>query len=213
MTDGYQMIEIVILAMFAGFIILRLISVLGRRPENEEPAARPGPTMRRQMNDHDAGAAADMRRAEEAAAVPFHGDPQVRAALQKIYQADHQFDLPAFMDGARAAYEMILTAFWAGDRDAFKPFVADDVYDIFDRAIDDRPEGAADLGRTLETVKSAELVDAELHGAMAELSIAFRSRVRDADGSSSEGTDIWTFSRNVTSDDPNWLLIETRSED
>lgn len=206
------MVEIVILAMFAGFIILRLISVLGRRPENEEPAARPGPSMRRTLGD----SARDNqpRRADDGGAViPFHGDPAIRAALEKIYQADDRFDLQAFMDGARGAYEMILTAFWAGDRDTFKPFVSDDVYDLFDAAIDDRPAGAQALDRVLETVKSAELADADLHGPMAELTVAFRSRVRDGDGTSSEGTDIWTFSRNVTADDPNWLLIETRSEE
>jgi len=206
------MIEIVILAMFAGFIILRLISVLGRRPENEEPAARTGPSPGGPVP---ARARTDMaRRGEEAAPpIPFHGDPKVRAALEDIYKADNRFDLNAFLDGARAAYEMILTSFWAGEREEFKPFVSDEVFDLFDAAIRARGEGQAVLERELEAVKSVELVEAALHGPMAELSVAFRSRVRDAGGDSREGTDIWTFSRNVTSDDPNWLLIETRSED
>ncbi len=242
MGEGH-FLDIIFLAMVAGFIFFRLRSVLGRRTGNERPPDRRDDRISNGGESGDdnvvalpdrgnfrgeGGESADVRedvnaRAEEEAAL-WAEDSPVGAGLTKIKLADHNFEPSQFTEGAKAAYEMIVDAFATGDKEALQPLLSEQVYDNFVSAIDDRE----DRGHTLETkivaINAAEIVEAEMKGKNAEVTVKFVSEMvsvtRDEDGEvlsdqpggTREVTDIWTFARDTRSRDPNWQLIETHGE-
>lgn len=127
------------------------------------------------------------------------------------------------MDGARAAYEMIVTAFAKGERDVLRPLLSEDVFDTFDRAIKSRETRNVRVDFTFLRLKSSRITGAEMKGRAAEVTVTFESEVMmagyDPSGALVEGdaktphsvTDIWTFARDTGSRDPNWVLVATAS--
>lgn len=212
-------LEIVLLAMVAAFLGLRLYSVLGRRAEQEE---EPVP----QRFDADEPPA--VRPAAIPAAVPAQRPaelegvmPAVERALREIAAADSKFNLVQFLDGARGAYRMILEAFWKGDRETLRGLCDDDVYAGFTAAIDAREAAGETMDNSLIRIEEVRIHSASLDGKTARIALLFvadiASVTRDKDGTviagslddAIESRDVWTFSRNVTARDPNWLLDET----
>lgn len=228
MGEGIQFIEIIFFAMVAVFIILRLRSVLGRRTGNEPPRAKPFVHDRsRQDDDDNVVSLPDRQRAEEAASSEFGVDAPLGTAadgVREIRAMDPNFQPDEFANGARTAYDMVLTSFAAGDVDTLRALLDDDVYTNFQRAIDDRESRGETLETTLVAVKTGDIVEARAVGRMAEVTIKFVAELinvtRDKDGEVTSGdprdvqniTDFWTFARDVRSSDPNWKLIATRSE-
>jgi predicted lipid-binding transport protein (Tim44 family) len=252
MGEGH-FLDIIFLAMVAGFIFFRLRGVLGRRTGNERPPEQPDdgntdgsgddnvvnlpdrghyqPDPADSAETAESAERGDERdepedvdgKAEEEAAL-WAEDSPVGAGLTNIKLADHNFDPGSFAEGAKGAYEMIVDAFAAGNRDALRPLLNDQVFDNFTGAIDERE----DQGHTLETkivaINAAEIVEAELKGKVAEVTVKFVSEMvsvsRDEDGEmlpdqpagTREVTDIWTFARDTRNRDPNWQLIETHGE-
>jgi predicted lipid-binding transport protein (Tim44 family) len=232
MSEGFAYIDILFFAMVAAFIALRLRSVLGRRTgqERRRTGGFSGPS--RANGAADGKSASDNvvalpdrtgAASETDAAIADLAEGKVKTGLTQIRLADPSFDLNQFLAGARAAFEMIVQAYAAGDKEALRPLLADDVFAGFAGAIDQR--GAA--GQTLDTqllgIESAEVVEAGMQGNLARVSVRFASEqvnvVRDADGkeidgdstSAEEVIDIWTFERDTQSRDPNWVLVETRT--
>jgi predicted lipid-binding transport protein (Tim44 family) len=221
---GEQFFDIILFAMVAGFLILRLRSVLGRRTGNERPPSADPFARRRierpktddkvvQLPDQSARRPGD---AETAAA----GDP-LSAALTQIQIADPSFRAPAFIKGANAAFEMIVAAYARGDAAALRPLLNDEVYANFASAIAEREKAGHKLESNLVRVVSADLVDARIDGRVAFVTVKFVTEqvnvTRDATGAVVDGspdkpaivTDIWTFARNTRANDPNWTLVET----
>ncbi|TCD01907.1 Tim44 domain-containing protein [Erythrobacteraceae bacterium CFH 75059] len=215
-----MIIEIVILAMIAAFLGLRLYSVLGRRAEHGEEVV----PRRMEARDAEKAPARD-HVAAPAASAPAAGAvdtaPQAEAGIRAIAAADGQFDLLRFLEGAKGAYAMVLEAFWKGDRDALRDLCADDVYAGFVNAIDEREAAGESLDNRLIRIEDATVQDARLEGRMAHVTVLFVADVaavtRDRDGNvvagslndAVESRDLWTFTRDVSSDDPAWLLSET----
>ena len=220
MSDSSWWIEIVFLAMLAGFIALRLVSVLGRRTD-ETPAgdafqaprpeiARPGPVI-------------DLR-PRPAFELPADLDPSLHAPLRAIAEADPRFDPASFVTGAKGAYKLILEAYWAGDQKAIDELVSDEVSEQFKGAIEARAADGVTLENRLVRIERAAITAASLKGMMAEVTVRFDADLalvtRDREGKLIGGStsdavpthDVWTFSRNAGSPDPNWLLIETDEE-
>ncbi|MEO0698649.1 MAG: Tim44/TimA family putative adaptor protein [Pseudomonadota bacterium] len=214
--------EIVILAMIAAFLGLRLYSVLGRRAEHEEesvPQRFEGP------ENQSPAATGQAQAATPAAAIrPSQLDgvmPAVERGVREIASADSRFDLSVFMDGARGAYEMVLEAFWSGDRDTLRDLCDDDVFEGFNAAIDAREEAGETLDNSLIRVEETRIHSASLDGRMARVAVLFVADIaavtRDKDGNvvagslddAVESRDVWTFMRDVRSKDPNWILDET----
>lgn len=213
------LIEIIFLAMLAGFIALRLVSVLGRRTGHENPVGDPFTPQPRDMAQP-RGTVVDLR-PQATVELPADTRPEVRSALQAIAQADRSFEPRRFVDGARAAYGLILDAFWKGDLAALDALVADDVGLQFRRAIAARETDGITLENRLVSIDRAEIVSAQLAGSMAEITVRFDADIiavsRDRDGRIVAGStsdaiqthDLWTFSRHIGAADPNWLLIAT----
>ena len=145
------------------------------------------------------------------------------AGFARIRAADRDFDPRSFVEGARVAYEMIVTSFAGGDTDTLRPLVADEVYANFAHAIDDRDKRGETVETTILAIKSTDIVEADVNASIAEVTVKFVTEMvtvtRDGDGEVVAGdtrtvrdvTDIWTFARSTKSSDPNWTLIETRS--
>lgn len=213
-------LEIVLLAMVAAFLGLRLYSVLGRRAEQEEePVAQ-----RFDSDDKAAGLARPAVPAPVAAPRPVELEnvmPAVERGLREISAADGRFNLSQFVEGARGAYRMILEAFWQGDKETLRELCDDDVYAGFIAAIEAREAAGETLENTLIRIEETRIHSASLDGRMARIAVLFVADIaavtRDKDGNvvagslddAIESRDVWTFSRNVAANDPNWLLDET----
>ncbi|KPF78450.1 hypothetical protein IP88_03835 [alpha proteobacterium AAP81b] len=207
MADAGSWVEIVLLAMLAAFIGLRLVSVLGKRTGSERPvgdAFRPGAP---EVTAPPSPGREPTTRAE--IALPGGTDSALAPALQAIADADPSFAPDRFVAGAKSAYRMILEAFWSGDTRAMDGLVSDEIQDNFAAAIAER-DGRR-LDNRLEAVTAATITDAAMNGQMAEVTIRFAARLASG-GVTSETVDVWTFSRHIASRDPNWLLIATDDE-
>ena len=144
--------------------------------------------------------------------------------IADIRASDTSFDPENLLQGARTAYDMVLTSFASGDTDTLRALLDDDVYDDFQRAIVDRDSRKETLETTVVAIKSADLIEAATRGRLAEVTVKFVSELvnvtRDANNevlsgdprSVQEITDFWTFLRDMRSNDPNWKLIATRTE-
>jgi predicted lipid-binding transport protein (Tim44 family) len=207
MSDGNAWVEIVLLAMLAAFIGLRLVSVLGKRTGQERPI---GESFRAP-----AEVTAPPRREAERPArgeliLPPGTDSSLRAALEDIADADAGFVPDRFLDGARSVYQMVLEAFWAGDLKGLTGLASDEILDNLGAAVTAR-DGAA-LPNSLIGIESATLHGAALVGQMVEITVRFVARINTADGET-QTRDLWTFSRLAGNADPAWVLIATDNED
>ncbi len=206
--------------MVAAFLGLRLYSVLGRRAEGEEEVVHNGfDRGDEQKRDRSAPApVVEMPRNERS----FAGfPPAIDQGLREIASADRRFDLLSFMEGAKGAYEMVLEAFWRGDREELRELCNDDVYEGFSSALDAREAAGHTLDNKLIRIEDTKIHSAMLDGKTARIAVLFVSDIaavtRDADGNvvagslddAVESRDVWTFSRDVRSNDPAWLLDET----
>ncbi|HXJ02064.1 MAG TPA: Tim44/TimA family putative adaptor protein, partial [Micropepsaceae bacterium] len=161
---------------------------------------------------------------ERAAAVGAgaNANPATRGLLD-IKLSDRSFDTDRFLSGARAAYEMIVTAFARGERDALRPLLSDEVFETFDREIRAREAKKERVDFTFLSLKSARVTGAELKAQIAEVTVTFESEIMlagyDPSGALIEGdaktphqvTEVWTFARDTRAGDPNWTLISTAS--
>jgi len=236
MSNGFQFLDIILLAAIAGFLILRLRSVLGRRTGHEEPPQRYDPFAKDKAEESGDDKVVHLpERAQpteetgkEAPAAPgldqtADADTPLAAGITQIKLADRNFDDSGFLSGAKMAFEMVIGAFSQGDARALRPLLSNDVYEDFAGAIKAREEAKESLETTLVGISETELIEAELQGKTAFVTVKFVSEqvnvTRSEAGDVVDGdpntvttiTDIWTFARNMRSRDPNWTLVATRS--
>ncbi len=236
----FDIYTIIFLAL-AVFIFLRLRSVLGQRTGRERPPYDPYSTrdaVRSPATDKvvtlpprpAAAEPAPPSRPVEATPPPADRWKDVAetgssaaAGLDAIVGADPSFDGKHFIAGARAAYEMIVTAFAEGDRRQLRNLLSREVFDGFDAAITER-EGRGETAETrFVSIDGSTITAAELRARTAQITIRFVSKLvsatRDRSGNVIEGnaekvtdvTDVWTFARDVSSRDPNWKVVATEA--
>jgi predicted lipid-binding transport protein (Tim44 family) len=220
----------------AVFVIWKLRSVLGQRNEGE-PRPPFDPALRREAPpaSEDGKVVALPGRGPTVAREPAAGPPADRwgefakpgtplaRGFEAITQADSGFDPKTFVSGARAAYEMIVTAFAQGDRKTLAGLLSREVLEGFEGAIKDRESRGEKVETTFVSIDKAEIVDAQMRDRQAQVTMRFVSQLitatRDAKGTVVDGnaekvvevTDVWTFARDTRIRDPNWLLVATES--
>ncbi len=221
MGDFPQYFDIVLFAMIAAFLVLRLRSVLGRRTGNER---RRDAMFRRADTPTDGKVISFGNRppAPPPLVTATPGDA-VAAGLARIRAADAAFDPAHFLAGARSAFELIVGAFAEGDKTRLRPLLNDDVYNPFAAAIEERVAAGETLETRILRLKRADISEAGQAGRFARITVKFVSDqinvLRAHDGSIVDGdpdhaiekTDFWTFARDTNSADPNWLLVATAS--
>ena len=216
------MAVIVILALVALFIGLRLYSVLGERTGHEQqPILKPADPARVEPRPAQPSPAPPAPTdAGDMAFVPTAG-PGVRAILA----ADPSFDVARFLEGAKAAYRLILESFWKDDLEAVRGHVDDHIYETFTAAVEQRKKEGLTLDNRLVAIEQAVICEASVERSVAILTVRFEADIaavtRNSDaqvvaGSLSDAVqtrDLWTFRRDTSSRDPNWVLIETDEEE
>ena len=225
MGDGFPFIDIILFAMVAAFLILRLRSVLGRRDGHEGGHRDPFSTLPPEDTGDGKVVALPDRSADDALLADVEPDSPLEAGYAQIGKADQSFDPKGFVSGGRLAFEMILGAFAEGNSEALKPLLSPEVFGNFARAIQDREEAGETLEQTLVGISSSEIVEAFMEGPIANVTVKFVTdqvnATHDREGkviagdseSAIEVTDFWTFARDTRSRDPNWILVGTRSLD
>ena len=234
MEDFFDIPTLIVIGL-AIVVLVRLRSVLGTRTGNERnPLERRAPAAKTATDDkvvpmrpRPAEPVSDgdsERRALKVAAeieTFSRGQAEIAAGLKAITDADPSFSPKAFVEGAKQAYEMIVTAFATGDRKTLKNLLEKDVYDGFERAIAEREAEGRKIDFTFVGLPKVEIAEAELDRRDARIAMRFNAEVvsatRDKDGALIEGNadqvqliaDEWTFARNPKSRDPNWKLVAT----
>ncbi len=220
------MTAIVILALVALFIGLRLYSVLGERTGHEQPIAKPV--------DAEADARVDARAAatQQGGTPAAAGDnndlaylPTAGPGVRALLAADPSFDVARFLDGAQAAYRLILESFWKGDLETMRPHVDGHVFDAFASAVEQRANDGLVLDNRLVAIEQAVIAGAEVERKVALVTVRFEADIaavtRNAEGDVVAGStsdavqtrDRWTFRRDIGANDPNWQLVETDEEE
>jgi predicted lipid-binding transport protein (Tim44 family) len=217
MNDGSQFIDIILFAMVAVFLGLRLRSVLGRRTGTEQPpvnrftAAPPPPV-----------------KPDNVVELPRRpqGPPPVSGSgVEAICAADPSFSPEGFTQGARGAFELIIRAFAEGDEARLQPLLAPAVFEPFSAAIRARRAAGQVCANQLVKIDAAEIAEAALDNAIARVDVRFVSQqiilTKDSEGRIVDGDpsrvvsliDLWSFARDTRTRDPNWQLVATRSLD
>jgi predicted lipid-binding transport protein (Tim44 family) len=236
MQDSFDITTLIFIVL-AVFVIWRLRSVLGQKTGSEQPPfdpmrrdapMRPGPTPGDQDNVVRLPGANGSRPSPEVSAaerwkgIAEPGSPTAQA-LDTIARAEPTFEPAGFLEGAKGAYEMIVTAFAQGDRKTLKDLLSREVYDGFERAITEREGRGEKVETTFVSIDKAEIAGADVQGKMGQVVVRFLSKLitatRDANGAVVDGspdtvadvTDVWTFARQLGSRDPNWQLVATEA--
>ena len=213
---------IVILALVALFIGLRLYSVLGERTGHEQPILKPADPDAR-IEPRPAPTQVPVASTVDSAGMAFL--PTAGPGVRAILSADPTFDVARFLDGAKGAYRLVLESFWKGDLDAIRTHVDGHIYDTFAAAVADRTAQGLVLANRLVAIEQAIIAEAELKKSVAEITVRLEADIsavtRNTEGAVVAGSlsdavqtrDRWTFRRDLSSKDPNWLLIETDEEE
>ncbi len=242
--DGRIDVTTLLFLVLAVVIFLKLRSVLGRRTGHEQgrfeqykaqqearQQARDAATdkvvtlPRRDREENEARPVEQEARVDGEQRVRDYaaGNDEIGKALVDLVRADTSFDPAHFVQGAKAAYEIVVTAFAEGNRKTLKDLLSPDVYEGFSRAITERESRGEQMDQSFVGIKAADLVEAEVKGGIAQLTVKFVSELisatRDRAGVVINGdpkkirevTDIWTFAREVMSRNPNWKLVATQA--
>lgn len=189
------LIEYAVLAFVAGFVLFRLYTTLGRRVDSERPTPRPAPAQGEMPRENNG---------PQQMPAPMASGP-AGEGLMAIVRADPQFDVEHFIVGAHAAYELIISAFAKGDRDALSGLLTPRVYESYAAAITAR-EAKNEPGPELVRLKTGEIVDADLAGDIARITVRFEAELAEGAHGVRDARERWTFERDVRSPDPNWRL-------
>jgi predicted lipid-binding transport protein (Tim44 family) len=193
------MIEILVLAFVAGFVLFRLYTTLGKRTGAERPV-EPQPAQG-ELPREPAGV--------QPPTAPAAAGP-AGEGVAAIVRADPNFEPGYFLQGARSAYELIVNAFAKGDKAALNGLLTPRVYESYVSAINAR-EASGAAGPELVRLKSAEIVDAELRADTARVTVKFEAELAEGAHGVRDARERWTFERDVRSHDPNWLLARVQA--
>ena len=230
----FDIYTIIFLAL-AVFIFLRLRSVLGQRTGRERPPYDPYSARDAVRTSTSDKVVTLPRPADAAPPSPVDVAPADRwkdvaeagsataVGLDAVAAQDPSFDAKHFLTGARAAYEMIVTAYAQGDRRNLKNLLSREVYDGFEAAIKERESRGESVETRFVSIDKADITAAEVRGTTAQVTVRFVSQLvsvtRDRSGNVIDGnpdkvtdvTDVWTFARDLSSRDPNWKLVATEA--
>ncbi len=200
MSSQFGFIDIILLAMFAGFIILRLRNILGRKTGHQgKPTGRYFPKGMEVLKD-------------------IENNEAIRTGNVDEEVKKH------FLKGANIAYEQIITSFAKGDKKSLKTLLGKDLYSDFSEVIDDRKKKDLKYETTFIALKSSKILEFKKIENIYKVSVNFISEiitcVKDKNDKVIEGNpdtiktvnDVWKFSKNMWSQNPTWYLVETSNK-
>ena len=214
MSDGFAFFDIIIFAMLAIYLVFQLRRVLGRKTGIEKPTANQFSEERE-------------RTAEDETIIPLNsrGQEEIDSAsgITKLRQLDASFNEKEFISGSRSAFSWIVTGFADGDTNRLEPLLGPKLFKSFKQAILERTNAGEKLETNIITIKSAQINEVVVEGHTATVTVEFISdqikvlrdseeNIIDGDADTIESlTDLWTFNRDITSTNPNWILTRTET--
>lgn len=220
-ASGGFPIDLILFGMIAAFLVLRLKSILGKRTGYERP---PQPMQPRVVPA--APAPAQRTQPVPVAAAPHRAIPEPVSALgqtlARMQTVDRNFTPAGFLDGAEKAFQMIVTAFAAGDRATLRSLLGPETWNAFDLAITEREKAGETHVTEVRSIHGMTIEAAELNGSMASIAVRIVSdqvnmtksktgQVISGTDAVTEITDLWTFERDLAQANPAWLLVAARS--
>lgn len=229
MGGGFQFLDIILFALIAAFLVLRLRSVLGRRDgfrgRPRDPFSGPAQGEADNENVVKLPDRSQPGAFEEIVAADVDPSDPIQVGLLQVRRADPAFDTEDFLVGARTAFEMIISAFAAGDTDALRPLLNREVFANFAEEIGKREEAGETLETIITAIRVSDIVEAGVEGRTARITVKFVSDqtnlTRDSEGRLIDGNpeetvevvDFWTFERPLRARNPNWTLVATGTLD
>jgi predicted lipid-binding transport protein (Tim44 family) len=214
MSDGFAFFDIIIFAMLAIYLVFQLRRVLGRKTGMEKPPTNEFTEGKEPSSQHEN-------------VIPLTGKNQEQAVsssgIMKLRQLDTNFNEKEFISGSRAAFAWIVSAFADGDTMKLEPLLGPKLFKNFEQAIQERAAAGEKLETKIVSIKSVQIDDVSVAGNTANVTVEFISDqikvVRDSEENIVDGnpdtieslTDLWTFNRDVTSPNPNWILTRTET--
>lgn len=226
MEQAFPYGDLVVLGAIAAFIILRYRSILGKKTGHDmsKPKVKvepPKPQERVIQMPQKEHRAAVVVKAKEDIALADIDDAEISSALAKMKQTDENFTISDFMDGAKAAFDMVVEAFSTHDKDTLKSLLSKEIYKEFEESISEQQKEKRRAQNTLVSIKKAEITEAEMSKNIATITVRFDSEqinvIVDEEGKVIEGNlsdihdieDEWVFERDMKSRNPNWTIIDT----
>ena len=219
MSNDLQLFDILIFAMVAGFLFLRLRRVLGKRTGHEQP---PGRVAEDETQTRDV-VQLHPEKPVSNEQPDTDSESELAPGIGDLKKADPDFQPEEFLAGVETAFEMIVEAFSRGDIQVLQSLLDQPTLRGFEAEIERRGEAHEEVDSSLISIDTCQIVEAKVDGSSVSVTVNIVSKqihvVRDADTSTAvEGdasnvatiNDLWTFSRDVRSNDPNWRLVETR---
>ena len=215
MSDGFAFFDIIIFAMLAGYLVFQLRRALGRRPDNQKPQAKAPaePNGNRDEPENVIAIKANDKNVEK----------EKIGGLTELREKDPSFSDKDFTKGSKEAFSWIVEAFSKGDASKLEPLLSDPLFKSFKEAIEQRETDQLSLETNIVSIKSAQIHNVTLKGNQANIAVEYVSdqikATRSKDDEVIEGdpdtivtvTDLWTFSRDITSKNPNWVLVKTET--
>ena len=204
-------VDILIFAVIAIFLIMRLRNILGSREGFEQ-----------KQDNRPIQPVTQAESAREKKVVPLHPDQLDGTGLEAVRRADPSFSDDTFMQGAASAFGMVLSAFAEGDVTQLRRLLSFELYEEFSESILLRNKNGDELDIEILSIDDVTLTDGQVVDNIASVTVTFESiqtrTLTDSDGAiqedesmeAAELTDIWVFERDTQLDDPNWKLVETR---
>ena len=220
MSNDLQLLDILIFAMVAGFLFLRLHRVLGKRTGHEQP---PGRVVEDETQTRDVVVPLHPENPVSDEQPSTDSESELAPGIDDLKKADPGFQPEEFLTGVETAFEMIVEAFSRGDMQVLQSLLDDPTLQGFKAEIARRGEAHEEVDSSLISIDTCQIVEAKVDGSSTNVTVNIVSKqihvVRDADtGAAVEGdesnvstiNDLWTFARDIRSNDPNWRLVETR---
>jgi len=214
MNDGFAFFDIIIFAMLAIYLVFQLRRVLGRKTGMEKPPTNEFTEEKEPTPQHEN-------------TISIHGRDQGQivseSGISKLRQLDASFNEKEFISGSRSAFSWIVSAFADGDATKLEPLLGPKLFKSFEQAIQERVATGETLETNIVSIKSAQIDEVSVEGNTATVTVEFISDqikvVRDSEENIIDGdpdtienlTDLWTFNRDVTSPNPNWILTRTET--
>jgi predicted lipid-binding transport protein (Tim44 family) len=214
MSDGFAFFDIIIFAMLAIYLVFQLRRVLGRKTGMEKPPTNEFTEEKEPAPQHENIISLNGKNQEQAVS---------SSGIMKLRQLDTNFNEKEFISGSRAAFSWIVSAFADGDTMKLEPLLGPKLFKNFEQAIQERAAAGEKLETKIVSIKSVQIDDVSVAGNTANVTVEFISDqikvVRDSEENIVDGNpdtienlkDLWTFNRDVTSPNPNWILTRTET--
>ena len=221
--NNFPYIDIFILAMIAVFIINRLRNVLGKKTGNESDIVEKFTQKKMPYKESEPDNVTNLKddRRHKANTQSLHKDKKVNNLINEIIQIDENFDINEFYDGAKKAFEFILKEYSNNNLSALERLVSKKIFKDFKEQVDERTKSSQSMEITVISVKNPEIKDIKLEKKnIAKIKLSFNSEqvqtLKNKENKIIEGDsnqilsikEFWTFSKNLKSRDPNWVLEE-----